>query len=202
MDGLALVVRFEVDACTPRPQPKTTKPAAKAAPVTAGSNVDDLSNLLSGLKVSSTPATTTTASSPTSSQSDIAVIRAGYEVSQSAIMELTTRSERNAVNLDWKESYPQLFLSQTSQHILGVHMRGSFRRVETRRLDSSEMRSVEADCQRTLKQLRAMLKVIQDLVREHGQRGRLSLVCQGGILKVYERESKESSLPDEVMDRF
>lgn len=199
MDGLAIVVRFEVDACIPRIQPKVTKTASSK---TSG-NVDDLSDLLSGLKVSSAPDTTPNSTqTSTTSGSDITIVRGGYEVPQNAIMELTTRSERNVVNLDWNENFPQLFLSQTTQHALGVHFRGEFRRIETRKIDSTEMKRIEEACQPNFKQLRKMLKVIQDLVVEHGQRGRLSLVCQGGVLKVYERSSQASCLPDDVMDRF
>lgn len=196
-----LVVRFEVDACSPRSKPKTTTSTLKAAPT--NSNLDDLSDLLTGLKVS--PATvdsTTTATATTAATTDITILRGGYQVPQSAIMELTTRSERNADNMDWSENYPQLFLSQTAQHVLGVHQKGTFRKIEKRSLDSPEMRRVAERCQRTVRDLRAMLTVVQDLVVEHGERGRLSLVCQGGVLKVYERVGRESCLPEDVMSRF
>lgn len=54
-----------------------------------------------------------------------------------------------------------------------------------------------------MKRLRRALGLIQDVVFKYGQRGRLSLVCVGGTLKVYERMSKDSTfLPDEHMQRF
>ncbi|THH19456.1 hypothetical protein EUX98_g8774 [Antrodiella citrinella] len=204
MDDLNLVVRFEVDACMPRPPQSKVEATSKAPkPAPPSSNVDDLSDLLSGLNVSSTSASPTVAPTTTgSSPSDVTIIRAGYEVAQSAIIELTTRSERNVDNIDWTENFPQLFLSQTAHHILGIHARGTFHRVETRRLDSPDLQSVEGKCQRAFKRLKTMLKVIQDLVVEYGERGRLSLVYQGGILKVYKRDSEASCLPDDVMERF
>lgn len=199
-----------MDACAPASRPqaqlpraivwRSGKPASEAAARGREDNVDDLSNYFSGLNVTSRDVVTS--SSSATQQPDITIVRGGYQVPQSAIMEMTTRSERNVVNLDWKENYPQLFLSQTSQHILGVHSRGFFRSIQIRRIDSPEMRAIDTACQKSFKQLTAFLKVIQDLVIEHGERGRLSLVCQGGNLKVYERESQKSCLPDDVMDRF
>lgn len=200
---MSLVVRFAVDACSPRPEPKATTSTLKAT--RTSSTPDDISDLLSGLKVSPefTRATSTaTAACTPATTPDIIIVHGGYQVPQGSIMELTTRSERNAQNMEWNEYYPQLFLSQTAQHVLGVHQKGTFSRIEERSLESPEMRRVAASCQRTVKDLRAMLQVIQDLVVEHGERGRLSLLCEGGVLKVYERTSQESCLPDDVMGRF
>lgn len=68
MDGLALVVRFEVDACAPRPQ-LSTKPTGVGKARAASGNIDDLSDLLSGLKVSSTSITTTPSGSASATTS-------------------------------------------------------------------------------------------------------------------------------------
>ncbi|TCD66859.1 hypothetical protein EIP91_000813 [Steccherinum ochraceum] len=124
MDGMSFVVRFAVDACSPRPEPKATTSTLEAA--RTSSSLDDISDLLSGLKVSPefTQATSTaTAASTPATTPDIVIVHGGYQVPQGSIMELTTRSERNAQNMEWNEYYPQLFLSQTAQHVLGVHQK-------------------------------------------------------------------------------
>ncbi|CAL1713702.1 unnamed protein product [Somion occarium] len=189
-DGLKMVVRFEVDACietlAPHPSSRT-------------GDVDDLASQLSGLSVSST---SSRAAANTSSTSDVDILRGGRQVPQSSIIELTTRSERNAATFDWKEQYPQLYLSQTIHHFLAIHQRGYFTRIEKRKLSDNQMNDIHARAEESFKKLRALLGTIQDLVIGHGQRGRLSLLCQNGELQVRERESQDSFLPDEVMKRF
>ena len=56
--------------------------------------------------------------------------------------------------------------------------------------------------QQALKKLRRLLDEIQFIVMHHDTVGRLSLVCQGGELKIYERKSSDSFLPDEILSRF
>lgn len=104
---------------------------------------------------------------------------------------------------EWKELYPQLFLSQTPHHFLGVHQSGRFREVEKRKLGTDpDFLAVANQMQESLKKLRQALEMIQELVIEHGAKGRLSLVCEDGELKVYERESQASCLPKEFIARF
>jgi len=194
LDGITLVVRFEVDACVAT----QTKPPRKSA-----GDVDDLSSLLSGLAVSSTPSATSSSRAAASTNiRSLTVIRAGAEVPQGNILELTTRSERNAENFDWGESYPQLYLSQTPHLYLAVHSRGKFMRVQKEKLGSSKMIGVERSLQVGLKKLRAALETIQDLVIDHGKDGRISFLCQDGELRAYERESRATCLPEDVIARF
>ena len=135
--------------------------------------------------------------------SDITVIHAGSAVPQSSIVELTTRSQRNATFFNWQESYPQLFLSNTPHHYLAVHERGRFVEVQKRHLESTELKRIAADSiQEAFKKLRRVLDDIKKLAVKHGETGRLSLVCKNGELKVYERLNKDSCLPDEVLERF
>ena len=115
---------------------------------------------------------------------------------------MATRSERNVTQFDWDDSYPQLFLSHTMNHFLAVHTNGRFTRIVKRRLDSPEMKSIGDRVQPALRRLKSVLESIQELVMLHGKDGRLSLVCQGGVLKVYKRASTESFLPSDILARF
>ena len=48
----------------------------------------------------------------------------------------------------------------------------------------------------------AVLKVIQEFVRQHGRRARLSLVCRDGRLEVLEHIGNQGFLEDEELERF
>ncbi|KAJ7046383.1 hypothetical protein C8F04DRAFT_1064120 [Mycena alexandri] len=189
LNGLKMVVRFEVDACIP------TAAKSSAASATVGS-IDDLAISLAGINITSkkTPASQTA--------HGLTVIDGGAIVPHSSIVELTTRSEKRQLEFDWKDAYPQLFFSQTPHHFLAVHNRGRFEMVNKRKLASSELRGVEQQIQPSLKKLRVALDTIKAVVLKHGQRGRLTLVFRGGKLQLFERMSQTSCLPDEVMARF
>jgi hypothetical protein len=195
-----MVVRFEVDAYAPSKAVSAPSRPAQSASTT----VDDLLGAFSSINIH-TPGTDSPVKSTaggTNSATKLTVLSGGTSVPQSAIIEMTTRSVYREAQYDWKESYPQLFLSQTPHHFLAVHQRGQFLRVNKRRLQSSELDRVATSIQPDLKQLRRLLDIIKQLVIKHGERGRLSLVCQGGVLKVFQRDSQDSCLPDEVLERF
>ncbi|RPD56654.1 hypothetical protein L227DRAFT_595062 [Lentinus tigrinus ALCF2SS1-6] len=208
--GLKVVVRFEVDACLPQPASTTstlrTSRTQHASPATrtttSTSDVDSLTNIMLGLNVSTT---NTAPASPPSRATDIAVIHGGTQVPQSSIVELVTRSENYIDEFSWAEQYPQLLLSYTPHLFLAAHNRGNFERMIKHELGSTELRNIEdnARVQRTFRKLAAALRAIQDLVKGHGQRGRLSLVCQSdGTLEVYQRTSDRGVLPDSELERF
>lgn len=191
LNGLKMAVRFEVDACIP-------SAASASRPV---QSIDDLADSLAGITLA--PASSSSAP-PTESKSSngLTILDGGALVPHSSLVELTTRSERRQAEFDWADAYPQLFFSQTPHHFLAVHNRGRFAAVNKRKLASSELLDVEGTIQPSLKKLRAALDVIRDVVVEHGQRGRLTLVCREGRLQVFERVSAASCLPDDVMARF
>ena len=180
-----MVVRFEVDACI-----ETSFDDAGFCKATGRKTV---SSPLLPLRQTSFG---------TTSGVDVDVIRAGQLVPQSSLMEMTTRSKRFANQYRWEENYPQLYLSQTPHHVLGIHDGGLFHRTETRMLDDEEMRAIHTQSEDAFKKLRALLGTIQGLVVAYGKEGRLSLVCNRGLLAVYEREDRESCLPEVVMNRF
>jgi hypothetical protein len=194
-----MVVRFEVDAYIPSVGKLTPRPKQVAS-----TTVDDLISTLSRVNIR-TPDTESRLRSTTrgsAGATKITVISGGAYVPQSALIEMTTRVTHRENEYDWKEAYPQLFLSQTPHHFLAVHQRGQFMRITKRKLKSSELDSVAILIQSDLKKLRRVLDIIKDLVIKHGERGRLSLVCQGGVLKIFQRTSQDSCLPDEMLGKF
>ncbi|KNZ78252.1 hypothetical protein J132_01231 [Termitomyces sp. J132] len=201
MNGLKLVVRFEVDACVSVVSP--THPQSTVS--SSGDDLDGIIGALSGVSLrteSAAPPPSIKATGGLETFPTITVISGGCVVPQSSIIELTTRSMHNASAFEWKESYPQLFFSQTPHHFLAVHERGLFKQVNKRKLESSELKMVAQTIQEDLKKLRRLLDQITELVKKHGERGRLSFVCQNGELKVYERTNRASCLPDEVLQLF
>ena len=179
-----MVVRFEVDACIPPPG---------KYPRRSVSNIDDITSSLSSISLSQT-----------SPSSQLTVHEGGSEVPSTAVVELTTRSV-NTMKIngyDWKEEYPQLFFSQTAHHILAIHQRGCFTEIQKRKLSSDEIKGVEKDAQGDFKKLRNVLDTIKEFVIAHGRKGRLSLVCAGGEIKVYKRTSDESCLPESAIALF
>jgi len=192
LNGLKMVVRFEVDACIPT--------SASPAPRRGTASIDELTSSLASVAITSSSASVL----PSSTVNGLTILKGGATRLQSSIVELTTVSKRRHPSFDWTETYPQLFLSQTPHHFLAIHDRGRFQTVEKRRLgETREFQDVGQDMQRSLQKLRRALQVIQQLVVEHGERGRLTLLCEAnGQLRVFERVDQASCLPKDLMDRF
>lgn len=193
-DGLTMVVRFEVDACIPPAPPLATKSRVASKP-----DVDALADTLANVSLSSA---TGTKVHTLEDDYGLRIRQAGSYVPQSHMVEIATISEKRHSQFDWSEAYPQLFLSQTPHHHLAVHDRGRFKMVEKRQLGSASLKVVEKKGQTALRQLRQALDIIKDVVAQHGKAGRLSLVCQEGQMKVYERSSNVSCLPEKIMEKF
>lgn len=181
-----MVVRFEVDACIPPPAKYPRKSV---------SSIDDLADSLGAISIGH---------STSRSGSNLTVMEGGTEVSHTAVVELTTRSQTNMRNngFDWKEAYPQLFFSQTAHHFLAIHTRGRFLDIQKRKLSSEELQNVAKDAQVELKKVRKALDSIKEVVVGHGKKGRISLVCVQGKLKVYQRSSDESCLSESALSLF
>ncbi|KDR82523.1 hypothetical protein GALMADRAFT_58125 [Galerina marginata CBS 339.88] len=184
LNGLKMVVRFEVDACIP--------PVAKY-PRKSISTIDELTDSMNSIKIS-----------PASRVGQLQIFEGGSAVSHTAVVELTTRSQKNIMDngFDWKEAYPQLFFSQTAHHFLAVHQRGRFIDIQKRKITSEELQAIEKDAQVELKKVRKALEFVQQIAIEHGKKGRISLVCIDGELKVYQRHNDESCLPEQIMNLF
>ncbi|EGN97831.1 hypothetical protein SERLA73DRAFT_123276 [Serpula lacrymans var. lacrymans S7.3] len=187
-EGLNMVVRFEVDACVSSP---VTVPSRS-------SRADDLESAMAGLAIrpASKPASTVT-------EDGITICKVGTNIPRTSIVELTTLREGNLDQFVWDEVYFQLLLSQTPNHFLALHTRGTFSRVERRKLSTMGEKLEGGDkAQRVMKGMKRVLEAIQELAITHGPEGRLTLVCDGTELKVYSRLSDGSLLPKSILSRF
>ena len=205
-------MRCEVDAYLPKtassspglplPTPTPTAAPASAHRQVKTADLDSLTDQLSGLGLYKT--TTSADARRTQRSADINVIHAGSIVSQSDLVELTTRSKKSVSQFDWTEQYPQLLLTWVPYLFLCVHDNGVFQRMVRHQLGTPGMSSVNRspDIQRGFRQLVAVLKVIQELAREHGRKGRLSLVSRDGRLEVFECTESQGFLKDEELERF
>ena len=215
-----MVVRFEIDACLTTSSDSNV-PKAKTA------SVDDLADALGGMTIKHpAPATTKVASSSPSSSSSpiINIVRAGSQVPQEALVELTSRSAYFVDQLDWNELYPQLALSQTPAVHLGVHERGVFTQLHEWQLDGrpragtrtggttagATAPDISAQRRETGVQIVRLAKLLEDvqelaIARGPGPAGSFSLVCENGDLRVYARKKDagaKSCLPPDVLARF
>jgi len=193
LNGIKMVVRFEVDACIPQ----STAPAG-SAPV-GPSQSADIDDLIAGLASAQLGDTT-----PDSNElfPGLKVVQGGYEVKEADVMELSTRAERWIASYDFTELYPQLFFSQTAHHIMGLHDRGNFKTIQKRALKGPDLQKINTQMQSHFRAVRKALEEIQDLVVDFGEGGRLSLVCQGGVLRVYARTGDDRCLPDHLLELF
>ncbi|TFY62830.1 hypothetical protein EVG20_g6556 [Dentipellis fragilis] len=199
---LSMVVRHQVDACLPPVVPAGAEggghggpgPRASTTPG-PGSTVDNLSTALASAPTPPAHILTTTTNT-------LKIIHTGREVPQSSIIELTSRSQRYIHKIDCTNLFSQLYLSQTPLLYTGVHQRGEFR--ELRKRVVAEDPQMEEQCEAAkgmLRQLGQVLREIQKLTVTHPEK-RLSLVCEAGMLTVYERAATKSCLPETLMERF
>ncbi|EIW75634.1 hypothetical protein CONPUDRAFT_169416 [Coniophora puteana RWD-64-598 SS2] len=199
--GLSVLLRFEVDACVD---------SALATKQGEG----DLLTAFSGLTVrSAAKAKVPTRSSifglsvrlqPSSALLSNGQVGKREIVPHSSLIELKTRASHRS--LDWEETYPQLYLSQTSHLYLAQHQRGAFSsNVVKYKLESMESDAMAAPevrrAREGLKKLRALLEEILDEVRKIDDESvHLSLVGEGQTLSLYKRkEWTGKRLSDEMI---
>ena len=213
MLDIKLIVRFEVDACLPtdantaKTGTSDKKPSAKKAPELA---LDDLVDALGDMNLTSSSTTRTTSSSSPA----LNIIRAGTQVPQESLLEVTSRSKYFIDQLDWNELYPQLAISQTPGLRLGVHERGTFTEMRECQVDDEDgadagvppgLPEQRRDTAAQFVRLSRVLEDVQELAisRGPGPTGSFSLVCEGGELRVYARKGvRRSCLPPDVRTRF
>ncbi|KAI0033496.1 hypothetical protein K488DRAFT_36454, partial [Vararia minispora EC-137] len=184
--GLSILARYEVDACLATPVRSTTSPSSSR-------DVGDVSDLLDSLTVNPSPPVSGMGLS--SERFGIKIIKGGSKIPQSAIIELTTRSQNYIDQYDWEEALPQLYLSSTPHLYIGVHRRGTFIEIRKHDLNEDALIKKRREAAQSYKKLGRALEVIQGLVVEHGADGGLSLVCTQGVLRVYRRVEVSHSLP-------
>ncbi|KZV65885.1 hypothetical protein PENSPDRAFT_637695 [Peniophora sp. CONT] len=190
--GLRMVVVFEVDACAREPSAGNQLPRKD--------NTDGLDSLLNSMSIGS--ANASASGSANSTAFPVKVIKAGAEVVQEDVIELTTRSIMNIGQFDWTEQLPQLYLSATPKLFIGVHQRGTFQEIQEHDLNDAALMKMRRDAAASYEKLGRALEAIQALVVEHGPEEHLSLLCKDGVLKVYRRIDGKSRLPADLRERF
>jgi hypothetical protein len=196
-----MVVRFEVDACLPS---EDTSPGAIKKPHVDEDEDEEEAffKALSGLSIGTTARSNTMSTPSPLTSAQLKIFRAGTKVPQPNLIEMTTRSEISVANFDWGDAYPQLYLSQTPSHYLAVHRAGRFSSITKRSIGKDDLVAIESKAQPGFKNLRKVLGEIQTRVKEGGEDERISLVCKDGVLKVHERTSEESCLPEDSLALF
>ncbi|KAL5501869.1 hypothetical protein ACEPAH_9130 [Sanghuangporus vaninii] len=191
--NLKLMVRFEVDACLHNDtatQDRRDRPEAMR-PIPG----DEPQDILAALRKMSIR-----------SDDKIEIVSRGILVPQSSLIELGTKSARGMElqGIDWLEYFPQLFLSQTPHHHLGVHEKGYFRRIDARALNDSVLSVQKQRQQPAFDKLHVLLQKIKEIVVAHGEDAHLSLVyrVETKKLEVFLRKASGGVLPDMWLERF
>ncbi|THU82135.1 hypothetical protein K435DRAFT_831724 [Dendrothele bispora CBS 962.96] len=196
LNGLKMVVRFEVDACLPDAKKSTTVDPRRPSRPT----IDDLADLFSKTTLATSKAQTV--QNIPFGDSSLTIKKAGSAVPHKSVIELSTISVKRVETYNWDELFPQLFLSQTENHFLAVHRFGLFEQVQKRTLSGRDLQEKEARLQSRLQKLVRALHMIKDMVVEHGERSRLSVVFERGQMRVFERKSDDDCLPENFMKKF
>ena len=132
---------------------------------------------------------------------DIKLTSSRSLVPQSDLIEVKTRSIYREPN--WRDIYPQLYLSQTAWLYMAKHSGGAFQPVEKIALTGEEMRPYAEMMEGSLGKLKNLLKAILKAVREQGEGVPLSLVRQGGTLSLWRRkEGSGKPLGEEIRAKF
>lgn len=175
-----MVVRFEVDGCLPYGSTPSTPPSGR--PATRKRAMKKKPSL---------------GSSP--SPPDVTIIRAGLSnVPQTHLLEIKTHTRPG---MKWTRTYPQLYFSQTPHIYHAFCSNGTFTHVKKYTLGQSDLTKVEENAQEGFKKLRKLLSYIKSLVLRHGST-RISLVCVGKTLRVYQIPQGETCLPADALALF
>ncbi|KAI5989810.1 hypothetical protein F5J12DRAFT_501599 [Pisolithus orientalis] len=169
--GLKILLRFAIDACA-EPESEDDSFLASFSSLSIGERGP--STLSDGLAYSSRFGMKVKLTSPRS------------VLPQSSVIEIKTRAARREV--DWKESYPQLYLSQTPYLYLARYTRGTFGPVEKVHINSQEMASHAREAEAAMAKLEALLSALLKAVRKYGEGVPLSLVYRAGKLQLYKRK--------------
>jgi hypothetical protein len=178
--GLKVLLRFEVDACTQPAHP----------------DADDLADAFSNFGVQSS------SENATLSLPGLTVIRTSpYAlVPQSHLIEMKTRVSHK--ELDWNDTYPQLYISQTTHLYLAKHTKGTFAAPQKYAL--SGMKDHASSAQASMGKLKALLEEVLDVVRTTEPSIKLALISKAGKLELYKRKegTGRPSVGKEILGKF
>ncbi|KAF8498004.1 hypothetical protein JB92DRAFT_2985577 [Gautieria morchelliformis] len=198
LGGLKMLVRFKCDACLSK---ESTNESESQTVEVEHDPLDELTTGLQKLTVAMSSNAATKV--PALKGASLSLLTRGTLVPQSDLLELKTRSIRSVHEFDWEDTYSQLLLSQTPNIFLCVHQRGEFVEVKKRKLAELETEAVARKTQENLRKLRKVLGMVQDTMTAEGEGAKFSLVCKPGAdMVLYEREGKETRLPDEALKKF
>lgn len=183
--GLKVLLRYEVDACVDLGT-DNDHPFASSAPSIETRGTSTLSDDLAcfsyfGVEIKLTSPRTV--------------------LLQSSVVEIKTRSARRELN--WKEVYPQLYLSQTPCLYLAKHARGMFGQVEKVQINDQEMAAYATEAEAAMAKLETLLCDILKAVRKRREGVPLSLVYRAGKLQLYKRrEGIGQPLEKDILNKF
>ncbi|KAG8221509.1 hypothetical protein J3R82DRAFT_1724 [Butyriboletus roseoflavus] len=165
-------------------------------------NDDDFLASFSSLSIGGKAEKTTEPDEPESPAGlDIKFTPSRSLIPQSDLIEVKTRSIYREPN--WREIYPQLYLSQTAWLYMAKHAGGDFEPVEKISLTGEQMKPYAEMMEGSLGKLKNLLKVILKAVREQGEGVPLSLVRQGETLSLWIRkEGSGKPLGEEIRSKF
>ncbi|KAG9019854.1 hypothetical protein FRB90_003444 [Tulasnella sp. 427] len=159
-----ILLRYEVDACIlPAAKPKA-KPTSRE------------------LEKSSSP-------SPKFPQ--ISIISSGVlsaVVPQSCLLEIKTRTL--AGEIDWREIWPQLFLSQTPNLYIARHQQGLFSGTSVTKYDmtSPGLEKAAKAAEKPMARMHELLRTMINIIRKHGEGVGMALTYDGKELALYKRK--------------
>ncbi|KAG6327426.1 hypothetical protein ID866_11663, partial [Astraeus odoratus] len=182
---LKVLLRCSVDACTE-----------------SGNEDDDLLAFFSSLSIGRNDTKTSEDSTYTTRFGiKVKLTSPRSVVPQSSVIEIKTRASHR--ELDWKEAYPQLYLSQTPYLYLAKHSRGQFGPVEKVQLNSQAMASLTTEAEAAMGKLEVLLETLLKAVRKQGEGVPLSLVYREGKLRLYKRKRGTGKLiGEEIYSKF
>lgn len=164
-------------------------------------NDDDFLASFSSLNIEDKAEKTTKPNKPPPGGLNVKLTSPRSLVPQSDLVEVKTRSNYREPN--WRDIYPQLYLSQTAWLYMAKHNSGVFQPVEKISLTGDEMKPYAEMMEGSLVKLKNLLKAIFKAVREQGEGVPLSLVCQGGTLSLWKRkEGSGKPLGEEITSKF
>ncbi|KAG8859345.1 hypothetical protein FRB96_004560 [Tulasnella sp. 330] len=166
LGGIRILLRFEVDACTAIPAAVGNEDEEDAL-TSAFSSLTTNTRLFPGLTVRRSASRTI--------------------VPQASLIELKTRAAHKP--LDWADTYPQLYLSQTPYLYLAKHNRGAFQPAEKYDLAGRDLRMYAERAEIGMVKLRDVLHQVIESVKTEGEGVDLSLVCEGSSLALYRRKA-------------
>ncbi|KAK4033373.1 hypothetical protein C8A01DRAFT_19667, partial [Parachaetomium inaequale] len=186
--GLKCIVRHETDGYVGDKTPNTREEPT-----------DNLSNALRGLSLSNSKAKSdSTTKHPAPPAGAVAVKTGGTTVDVSSTLEIKTRPATRKLKMC--EVYPQLWISQTPNLVVGYHQESLFDNVQLR--DTAEdLRRWETAKQETLRRLAGLLAKIIAVVKQSSDRTALVEYNGSSSLRILGGKGKRA-LPDDLYARW